>query len=79
MTIRCTFEPARSAGFEISSVDPVGLITVRTLRANTRRVVASMRPFCSSSSICRWAAEMKTSTGAPASICFCSSPDEPKL
>src|SRR5262249_32716467 len=77
--IRWTCAPARSAGVEMSSVDRAGLITTRTLRANTRRVAVSMSPFCWSASICRCAAEMKRSTGAPASICFCSSPDEPKL
>ena len=40
---------------------------------------SSTSRFCSSSSIWRRAAEMNRSTGAPASICFCSSPDEPKL
>ena len=44
-----------------------------------RRRGGDDEPFFSSSSIWRWAAEMKRSTGAPASICFCSSPDEPKL
>ena len=59
--------------------ESAGLITVRTLRANARRVSESTSFLASSSSIWRAAAEMKTSTGAPASICFWSSPEEPRL
>ena len=63
----------------MSIFESAGLITVRTLRAKARRL-AAMMSFCfSSSSICRWAADRKTSIGAPASICFCRSPDAPKL
>ena len=59
--------------------ESAGLITVSTFRAKTRRVLETMSFCFSSSSICRWAAEMKTSMGAPASICFCRSPEAPKL
>ena len=54
-------------------------MTVNTLRAKFRRLAATIRFFACSSSIWRWAAEMKRSTGALASICFCNSPEEPKL
>ena len=40
-------------------------MTVSTFRAKSRRLAATIRFFCWSSSICRWAAEMKTSTGRP--------------
>src|SRR5215813_4864475 len=79
MTIRRTRGSRRSAARARSIAESTGLITTRTLRAKFRRVADRIRLFCSSSSIWREAAEMNTSTGAPASICFCSSPDEPKL
>src|SRR5439155_11703191 len=79
MTMRRTRGSRRSPGCTRSIVESAGLITTRTLRAKFRRVAGRIRSFCWSSSIWREAAEMNTSTGAPASICFCSSPDEPKL
>ena len=40
---------------------------------------ASSRFLAASASICCGAAEMKTSTGAPCSICSCKVPDAPKF
>src|SRR5438874_5003781 len=68
MTIFVTRGSRRSDGLVRSILESAGLTTVSTLRANTRRVAARTSPFFSSSSICRGAAEMKRSTGAPASI-----------
>src|ERR1700730_6120794 len=79
ITMRFTRGSRRSPGLLISSRESPGLMTVSTFRANARRVEDTMSAAFSSSSIWRWAAETKRSTGAPASICFWSSPEAPKL
>src|SRR5262249_20649716 len=74
-----TFAPPRSVKEVGPAVESAGTTSTRTLRAKSRRVPGSIRPFDSSASICRRPALANTSTGAPDSICFCKAPDAPKL
>src|SRR5215210_7804360 len=76
---RRTASASRSGKELIWGAPVCGVTTTSSLRAKSRRVSRSIKFLSASASICCAPALAKTSTGAAASICFCSAPDAPKL